>query len=616
MMMTIAGYQIDKKELLLILLIFTISLFFRLFYFIDYKNTIVFPMLAASDGDFYCQRAMEIVGGDIFPAQAFVKWPFYAYFLAFLFKISANNIILVYMLQFLLGAFNSVLLYFITRRLFNKPTGFIAGLLYASYGLFIFYEGLLIYTTLSLFLNLLFFLLILRLKDDSALKGLFWLGILLGVCTLTQGNIIIFGLPAVIWIIWRKSAGLRKFIFNFLTFSIGLALILGMLVLRSYIADKNLALLTGNTGLNFYIGNNAESSGTLSWPGGLNFTAEGMLRDARAIAQLSAGKDLSSAQVSGIWFNKAMDFIRSKPVDYLNLMLKKTVYLFRPGELIFEPEYATVSGEIRVLKTMFTDLYFIMPFALLGIFLNLKNIRKLAFLYFAFVTLAASIILFFVQTKFRIMLAPFLITFAASAIYAIVNAVRNKKIVASIFLLLSLILLFILLNLSPKRIMPRDEQQSQVDFRYHFSKAIGYEKTADYSAALIELNAASRIQPSNHNVIYALGVMYYNLGRLAEAEEKFKQAIALYPFFVEAYYNLGFLYNQTQRFDEAIGVLKKTVFLEKDDLPAHFELRRAYKAKGMFREAGQELNYILEKTKSRPADRKAIEKALADLSRT
>jgi Tfp pilus assembly protein PilF len=611
--MIIAGYQTDKRELVLILFIFIISLFFRAAYFIDYKNTVVFPVLVSSDGDFYYQRAMEIAGGDIFTSQAFVKWPFYAYFLAFLFKISAANIILVYMLQFLLGAFNAVLLYLIARRLFNKFTGFIAGLLYASYGLFIFYEGLLIYTALSLFLNLLFFLLILRLSDDLPLKGLFWLGMLLGICTLTQGNIILFGLPAACWVIWRKSAEFGKFIFNFFTFSIGLALILGILVLRSYIVDKELALLTGNSGLNFYIGNNADSNGTLSWPGGLNFTADGMLRDAKAIAQLSAGKDLSSAQVSEAWFNKAMDFIRSKPADYFNLMLKKTVYLFSPGELIFEPEYAIVSGGTRVLKIMFTDMYFIMPFALLGIFMNLKNIRKLGFLYLVFITLAASIILFFVQTKFRIMLVPFFLIFSASAIYAIGNAVRNKKTGVFIILLLSLVLLFTLLSLSPRQVTSQNQQQGKVEFRYRFSKAIGYEKAADYSAALVELNTASRIQPTNHNIVYALGVMYYHLGRLDEAEEKFKQAISLYPFFVDAYYNLGFLYNQTQRFNEAIGVLEKTVFLEKDDLPAHFELSRAYKAKGMSKEAGQELKYILEKTKNRPADRRVAEKALADL---
>jgi tetratricopeptide (TPR) repeat protein len=612
--MVIAGYQTDKKELLLILSIFAISLFFRVAYFIDYKNTAVFPVLAASDGDFYYQRAVEISGGDIFTAQAFAKWPFYAYFLAFLFKISAANITLVYMLQFLLGAFNSVLLYFVTRRLFNKSAGFIAGLLYATYGLFIFYEGLLIYTSLSLFLNLLFFLLILRLNDGPPLKGLFWLGMLLGVCTLAQGNIIIFGLPVACWIIWRKSAKFAKFILNFLTFSIGLVLILGMLALRSYILDKDLVLLTGNTGLNFYIGNNSGSNGTLSWPGNLNFTADGMLRDARAIAQLETGKDLSSTQVSGVWFNKSMDFIRNKPADYFRLLVKKTVYLFSPGELIFEPEYATVSGKIRIFKMMFTDLYFIMPFALLGMFLNLRNIRKLALPYSAVVILAASIILFFVQTKFRIMLVPFFIIFAASAIYAIGGALRNKKILAFIILLLSLIVLLILLNLQPKRAMPGNQQQSQVEFQEHFSKAIDYEKAADYPAALNELNAASRIKSSNHNIVYALGVIYYNLGHLDEAEKKFKQAAFLYPFFAEAYYNLGFLYNQTQRFDEAIGVLKKTVYLERDDLPAHFELSRAYKAKGMFIEAEQELNYILEKTKNRPADKKVIEKALVDLS--
>ena len=83
--MIIAGSQINKKELLLILLVFFVSLFFRAAYFTDYKSTAVFPVMASSDGNFYYQRAVEISGGDIFSAQTFVRWPFYAYFLALLF---------------------------------------------------------------------------------------------------------------------------------------------------------------------------------------------------------------------------------------------------------------------------------------------------------------------------------------------------------------------------------------------------------------------------------------------------------------------------------------------------------------------------------------------------
>lgn len=527
----ISGYQIEKKEPLLILLLFAIALFLRTAYFIDYKNTAAFPVLACSDGDFYYQRAMEISGGDIFTDQAFARWPFYAYFLAFLFKISATNVTLVYLLQFLLGALNAVFLYFIARRLFNEFTAFFAGLLYVSYGLFIFYEGLLIYTSLSLFLNLLLFLLILRLNDAARLKGLFWLGLLLGICTITQGNIILFGLPAIGWVLWRKSSGFAKLIFHFLVFGLGLGLILGVLLLRSYIIDKDLTLLTGNVGLNFYIGNNAKADGTLNCPGNINPTAYGMLRDARIIAQLNAGRQLSPSQVSRFWFNKAIDFIKGNPRDYFRLLFKKTAYLFSPRELIFEPEYVPILGKIRIFKIMFMDLNFILPFMFLGIFLNLKNFKKLILLYMAAITLAVSVILFFVQAKFRIMLVPFFMLFAASAIESLEDAIRNKKTVRFAILLLGVIIFFIFLKPSPRNMTPPDAPDNQTEFRYHFSKAIGYERISDYPAALAELNLASRIQPANHNIVYSLGVIYYGLGRVDEAEKMFKQAISLYPFF-------------------------------------------------------------------------------------
>lgn len=161
----------------------------------------------------------------------------------------------------------------------------------------------------------------------------------------------------------------------------------------------------------------------------------------------------------------------------------------------------------------------------------------------------------------------------------------------------------------------KQEQGNMAEFRYHFSKAIGYEQGLDYKSALDELILAERIRPDNHNIIFSFGSIYYYLNRLNEAEAKFKQAISVSPFFTDAYYNLGFLYNQMQRYEEAIAVLKKAVFLEPDDIAARFELAKAYKAKGMFQESRSEFEFILKKTKNQPANQAAVKKELLDLDR-
>lgn len=597
-------------------LVVILALFFRLAYFTDYKNTPVFPMLAESDADFYYQRAGDIASGDIFNGRAFLKWPLYAYLLAFLFKISANNILFIYALQFLSGLATCVLIYFIGRELFDPATGLIAGLLYACYGLVVFYEGLLIYTSLSLFLNALLFLLILKICQNPQAKNLFWLGIFLGICTITQGNIVVFGVLAVICILWQNKAGFIKSIRYFLGFCLGLGLVLSVLVLRSYVVDREITLLTGNTGLNFYIGNGPEADGTLVWPKNLSPTAGAMLRDARAIAQLSAARQLKPSEVSDFWFNKAMDFIKENPSAYFKLLLKKAGYLFSPGELIFEPEYPFIRGKIRIFKFMFMDLQVILPLAFLGMILNLKNIRKTALLYLILFALTFSIILFFVQAKFRIMLLPYLVVFAGCGIFKLWQSFRERKLLRLGSQIAILSLVFILLNPLPgNKNRIGNTQANFREFYYHFSRAIAYEKNRDYPSALNELNLAAKIKPDNHNVIYSTGVIYYNMHKLDKAEGQFKRAIAISPFFVDAYYNLGFLYNQTKRFDEAIAVLEKAAFLDPDDIGIGFELARSYQAKGRLKQAREELNLLLKKARYRPLDKAVIEKELAGLGK-
>jgi tetratricopeptide (TPR) repeat protein len=614
--MPISDYQIRKKDLFLISIIFALALFFRLAYFTDYKNTAAFPVLPESDGDFYYQRASDIASGDLFNSKAFLKWPLYAYLLAFLFKISANNVPLIYALQFLLGASTCVLLYFIARELFNETIGFIAALLCAWYGLFIFYEGLLIYTALSLFLNAILFLVFLQINDNPDTKGLFWMGIFLGICTITQGSIIFFGIPAILWIIWKNGQGFKKSISYFLCFGLGLALVLGALVLRSYVVDRDPVLLTGNTGLNFYIGNSVEADGTIVWPRYLSPTAEGMLRDAKVIAKINLGKELKPSEVSRFWLKKATEFIKKNPDAYLKLLAKKINYLFSPKELVYEPEYYFIPDKIRVFKIMFMDLRFILPFALLGMLLNLKNFKKIFMLYLAFLAVAFSMILFFVQAKFRVMLVPYLMIFSASGFFAFVEAIRKKRFLQFGLLFLGFSLFFILLNsIQTDKYLIKNTRGNLDEFRYHFAKAIAYEKTSDYQAALRELNFANKIRPNNHNIIYSFGVIYYYLNRLDEAEGKFKEAMAISPFFVDAYYNLGFLYNRRKRFDKAIEVLEKAAFLDPDDIAVTFELARAYQAKGMIKETKEQLRLILKKTRYRPAQRAVIEKELANLEK-
>ncbi|MGE5197533.1 MAG: glycosyltransferase family 39 protein, partial [Deltaproteobacteria bacterium] len=568
----ILGYEIERKELFVILGIFALAMFLRIAYFADYKNTAVFPILPYSDGDFYYQRAQEILSGDFLGGKAFLKWPLYAYFLSFLFKISASSLFFVYTVQFIIGALTCLLVYFIARLLFNSVTGFIAALMYAFYGLFVFYEGLAVYTSLSLFLNALLFLAIMDIHENPGNEKSFWSGIYLGICTITQGNIVLFGIAGILWALWHKGVSFTKYAYHVCAFIIGLSAVLGLLFLRSYIIDKTPAILTGNSGLNFYLGNNPQASGLLNWPKELSATADGMLRDARVIAKLTLKKEVTPNEASAFWMNKALEFIKNDPQAYLRLLIRKTVFLFSPQEFIFEPEYYFSAEKIRVFKFMLMDLHFILPFAFLGMLVSLKNIKRSAPLYLALATLSLGIILFFVQTKFRVTIVPYLIIFAACGFYGLGELIWKKKYAQAALLVSALCLIFAALNSkSPVKIMIGNDPNTFAAFHYHFAKAVEHENKSEYPEALAELQEAEKIRPRNHNIAYSFGAIYYYMKEFDKAEAKFKEAIEISPFFVDAHDNLGFLYNNLKRFDEAFAVLKQAEFLDPDDTGVHFE---------------------------------------------
>jgi len=595
--------QINKKDILFILIIFFSALAVRFLYFTDYRNSKVYPVLQYSDGDFYYQWARDIASGDILGNKVFMKWPLYAYILAFLLKISKNSVSAVYGFQFVLGVVNCILLYFIAKAMFNRIVAFIAALLCIWYGLFIFYDGLLTYTSLSLFLNALLFLLILNIQSHPDIKNLFLTGILLGLCTIAQANIIIFGVLAVVWILRQKKLSLARATYVFSCFIAGLSIILGTVFLRNYLVAREPILISGNIGVNFYSGNNPDSDGTFSPPFFMTRHLYGMNRDAKIIAKMFLNREPKPSEVSDFWFSKSLDFMKNQPRSYIKLLIKKFIYLFSPKEVILDPEYDIIKDKIKVFKIMFLDLRFILPFIFLGIFLNIKRFKELMFLYLIIISFSISIILFFVASRYRIAVIPFLMIFASSGILIFWDALRKRN-----FLRLALFtgLIFISVLVRPK--------ENFIKFRYYVAKSNYYTINSDYQNALRFAKLAYAAEPNNPEVTFSLASAYYEMKEFSMAEDKFEETIRIFPLSVDAYYNLGLLYMQQRRFREAVQVLKKAVALDSDDTLAHFELGRAYKRTGNPKQARDEFNWALKKiNRWRTEEREIIKNELIGL---
>lgn len=88
--------------------------------------------------------------------------------------------------------------------------------------------------------------------------------------------------------------------------------------------------------------------------------------------------------------------------------------------------------------------------------------------------------------------------------------------------------------------------------------------------------------------LYDEGIDLVADGKVAEAVEKYRAAIALDAGYVDAWQALALAYNDLGRHEDAIAAAKKLVELQPDDELAHTTLSRIYQAANMIPEAEAE----------------------------
>ncbi len=85
-----------------------------------------------------------------------------------------------------------------------------------------------------------------------------------------------------------------------------------------------------------------------------------------------------------------------------------------------------------------------------------------------------------------------------------------------------------------------------------------------------------------------LGTVYWNMGRAAEAEREWREALRQGPTTLVTLNNLGMLYTKQRRYPEAVEYLKKAITLKPTYAMAHLNLGSAYEEMGLAEQAEAE----------------------------
>jgi tetratricopeptide (TPR) repeat protein len=511
--------------------VFAVALGVRLVHLWQMRDTVFFSVLMG-DSRGYDTWARQIAAGDWFGRDVFYQAPLYPYFLGTLYAAFGRDLLAVRIVQAFLGAAGCVALSFAVTRLVSARAGLLAGLMLALYPPAIFFDGLIQKSVLDVLLIAVVTAVAAQIIASGDSRGR-WLalGVAVGALALTRENAIVLaavlGLFAAIGsrtVREQRSASVvpatstgpaREFRRArgeaVAAFVAGLAVVLLPVAARNYGVGGGFYLTTSQFGSNWYIGNNARADGSYMSLREGRGSPEYERLDATELAEQAAGRRLTPAEVSSFWTNETLAYITSQPGDWLRLLARKTRLLVSSTEVIDTESQESHEEYSSVLRTTSAVWHFgvLLPLGVLGMTALWPRRHTLWPLYALAATYALSVVAFFVVARYRLPLAPLLIVFAAAGIGSIVH------------------------------------------LRWGLVAALAVAIVANWP-----LHTAASQQAITEN---NLGAALQDAGRLPEAIEHYRRALAFDASYTPAMTNLGAALRASGRLDEAVATYDAAV---------------------------------------------------------
>jgi tetratricopeptide (TPR) repeat protein len=365
-----------------------------------------------------------------------------------------------------------------------------------------------------------------------------------------------------------------------------MAIVLLPVALRNSVVGGGFYLTTSQFGPNFYIGNNANADGTYM---PLRFgrgSPEYERQDAIALAEEATGRRLAPAEMSRYWTAQAVAFIRSEPAAWITLLGRKTALLGNRTEVLdteSQQTHAEWSTALRILDLV-GNFGVLVPLAVLGVIVTWPLRQRLWVLYAIAIAYAASVVMFYVFARYRYPLVPFLLLFAAAGVAALPQVlranVRSAAIAAAVFLAAifanwPILATDLMRTITEHNLGAALQSEGRLDDAIeHYRRAIAIRP--DYAPAYGNMGAALRAK-----------------GATAEAIATYQRALALRPDYPEAHYNLANALLDDGKPDKAIDHFRKAMRSTSRSADIHNNLGIALATTGRLTEAIAEFREAL-----------------------
>jgi len=569
-----------KKFFILILIIILASAL-RLSNFIETKrNNPIFDIPIVDSAEYVAVAEYYMNKNWLGPPGSFWHPPMYSYFIAIIFKLFGRSGDTVKIIQIIIDLFNTLMVYFITRKIFDKKVAMIGMLLYALY-IPIIQFGIEILPPVFIICLLLITVLAIFIFFESfkfrklRLQWLILSGISFGFLIITLPNFLLCLPFILVWLFFYLRNLRWPVSLKYVAIFTVLSLIPTILVtLRNYITAKEIVIVSYNGGINFYVGNNQNTYQTLTARPG--FEWERLLMTAYGQERIT-----NFADQSRFYYKKGSEFILHQPANWLGLMIKKFILFFNSYEFSRNFDLRFFSQFFFITKLPIARLNIILPLSLAAIFVLflaralIGNREKMMLVLLLIFVYSFSIILIFITARYRLPIIPLLIIFAAYYIATLITKLRDRDYM-NIIKLVSLAGFFTIFtqvkffgNSYPYTIAP--------SFTYsQIGNALFLARKFNQSHNYLQKGLLEPLNRSTYEVYYNLGHYYLETNNQDMAIEYFKKSWELNPEYYDALNMLGFQYKKLGDYDTAIYYLNMAKGIAKWHARIYFNLADCY----------------------------------------
>jgi Tfp pilus assembly protein PilF len=593
--------------------LFALALLVRAIYLFESSSSPIFA-IPIVDSHTYDRLATAFAAGSGLTDEFFWQPFFYPAVLAILYKLG-GSVLTVKMLQALVGAATAALTFKLGLTAFDRRTGVLAGTIVALYGPAVFFDGELLATVWACFWSVVLLLLFMRTARAIHCPLLFALGACGAAGVLTRPTLLPFFVFACGWLAWtwhRDSIEWSRVSALLALVLAGFAVVVTPVALLSHTHSQRMSFLPASSGVNFYIGNNPDSSRTVAIRPGWDWEELTRIPEEHGVEH--------KKDTSRFFRGRVVDYVRSDPGHFLRGLAVKAVQFVNSRELPRNTDvYVHREWSVLLSALVWKIGGFGFPFGVLlplAVFGLVTRFRRIPALLPWFVLLySASVVLVFVTARYRMPVIPALAVLGAVGALSLFDGIRERRwprVGVGAGIAVALLMLSTL---------PGPFVQEATDYRAEIDYFVGSRamNEGDLDRAVVSLTSALRRVPDHSDANNILGLTYAKMNRLDLALVHFEQAVrgnprsvtardnyaralagggdlrgALREFLValdqapwnaDVHYRCGRTLAAMKRFDEAISHFETALRVRPGDADFLFEFGRALRSRGDLEQA-------------------------------